>query len=195
MSISTLGTIKRVDPLRSLADVRKIKDLLKSHPRNFALLVVGVNTALRASDLCKLTREEVRDLAPGDDLCLRMKKTSNRRSRGHIAITVNEDVVAAIQPLLTPGDGPLFVSEKTGKALTEAALCRLVQGWCDSCRIKGRHGSHTLRKSFAWIQLRVFKASEEQISVALGHSSTRETRSYLGIQPEETKLLFMNRIG
>ena len=191
---STKGTIKRVDPIRTLAEVQRVKKMIADHPRNYALLVIGINTALRASDLCKITREEVRDLKAGDNLCIRMKKTVNRRSRGHLTITLNEDVIAAIQPLLIPGDGPLFVSEKTGSFLTESALCRMVQDWCAMARLKGRYGSHSLRKTWACLQLSVFKAKEEHISVALGHSSMRETRIYLGIQQEEVKNLFMNKI-
>jgi len=124
-----------------------------------------------------------------------MKKTTNRRSRGLITITVNEDVVNAIQPLLIPGDGPLFVSEKTGVALGEPALCRLVQDWCDACRIKGRHGSHTLRKTWGLLQRTLFKVDWPTISQSLGHSSQKETMTYLGVQPAEVKQAFMNKIG
>lgn len=194
----TAGTGGRrltVDPIRSLADIRRIKTLLADHPRNLALFTLGCNTALRASDICKLTREEVRGLQAGDDLSIRMVKTANRRSRGHITVTLNADVVEALRPLLSvAGDGPLFVSEKTGGFITEEHLCRLVQDWCDMARIPGRHGSHTLRKTWGYLQRTVFKTDWPTISKALGHSSQAETMIYLGIQPKEIKQAFMNCI-
>jgi len=188
--MSTKGQILRVDPLKSLAEVKRVKAVLANHPRNLAIFTLGVNTALRASDIVKLNREDVRYLKAGDVLPLRMKKTKKI-----IDITLNQEVIDAIRPLLIEGNGPLFASENDpSRYLTESHLCRLVQDWCHMAHLKGRYGSHSMRKSWAHLQLKLFHAKEEHISVALGHSTVRQTRLYLCIQDEEVTNLFMNCI-
>jgi integrase len=182
--------ILRVDPIRTLPEIARVKAVLKDHPRNYAILIFGINTALRASDIVKLTRQDLRGLKAGDILPLRMKKTKKI-----IDITLNEDVIAAIKPLMIEGDGPLFASENDpSRGITEQHLCRLVQDWCEEARLKGHFGSHSMRKTFAIIQRTVFKVDWPTISQLLGHSSLKETQLYLGVQPEEVKQAFMNRI-
>lgn len=48
------GDIIRVEPIRKKEHLEAIKELLKDEPRNLALFVFGINTALRASDICVL---------------------------------------------------------------------------------------------------------------------------------------------
>lgn len=55
--------MERVEPIRS---EKKIKDLKKyllgaGNMRNYALIVLGLNTALRISDILQLTWEDVYD--------------------------------------------------------------------------------------------------------------------------------------
>ena len=188
--MSTKGQTIRVDPLKSLKEVAAVKYELKDSPRNLAIFVTGTNTALRASDLVRLTRQQVRHLKPGDHITLKMKKTSK-----FINVTLNKEVVEIIQPLLVDGDGPLFENENfPGKSISEKYLSTLVQEWCRKARLKGRYGSHTLRKSHAYIQRTVFNVEWAIISQILGHSSMRETMLYLGVQPEEVRDAFMNGI-
>jgi hypothetical protein len=41
----------KVDPIKSIKDIKSIKKLLKNNLRDYALFIIGVNTNLRASDL------------------------------------------------------------------------------------------------------------------------------------------------
>ena len=45
------GSQITVEPIRDLADISRIRQLLLSHPRDMAIFVLGINTNLRASDL------------------------------------------------------------------------------------------------------------------------------------------------
>lgn len=40
-----------VEPIRSLEDIEKIKNLLKNHKRDYLLFCFGINTGLRISDI------------------------------------------------------------------------------------------------------------------------------------------------
>lgn len=190
-AIKIVRRVKKVDPLRSLAQIDMIKREIWDNPRDLGLFIFGINTALRASDLCKLTRNDVRHLQPGDYLTIKQQKTGD-----NLEIILNTEAWQAIQPLLEdPREGALFCNVKDGVSrLTEEHICDLVQKWTRDCRIKGRYGSHTLRKTWGYIQRTVYKTPWEIISRALGHTDLMVTMRYLGITPEEVRQAFMRGI-
>ena len=46
------GSKIKVEPIRDLKDIQTIKKLLSDNPLHSCLFIVGINTNLRASDLC-----------------------------------------------------------------------------------------------------------------------------------------------
>ena len=66
----------RVEPIRKLEDIERIRQLLADRPRDLALFAVGINTNLRASDIVRLTiGQQWRDLKPLESFEIREKKT------------------------------------------------------------------------------------------------------------------------
>ena len=90
-----LGDTIKVEPIRTVNAINKIKKALAPSPRNFAIFVVGINTAYRASELLSIRLGQVRHLQPGDRLEVKQKKTKKYR-----ADTQNNGSVVAIQTLL-----------------------------------------------------------------------------------------------
>ena len=72
------GTIK-VEPIRTLQVISKIKTLLLKQPRNYCLFVLGINTAFRASELLSIRVGHVAHLLPGDILEIKQQKTKQYR--------------------------------------------------------------------------------------------------------------------
>src|SRR5229473_454944 len=100
------GRITTTEPLKTLDDVKKVRAVLQKDPRGFALFCLGVNSALRASDILKLKRSDLK----GNELFIREKKTRKLRR-----ITLNEMTIAAIdQYLATRIDGHdwMFVGQR-----------------------------------------------------------------------------------
>ena len=60
--------------------------------------------------------------------------------------------------------------------------------------LKGNYGSHTLRKTFGYHQRVTFGRGIPELMVVFNHSSQRETLSYLCIQPEEVKSIYLNEL-
>jgi len=89
------GSVIRVDPIRTMKDIKSIRKLLADQPRNLALLILGTNTNLRASDMLAIKAGQVRGLKPMDEIELRKRKTGKLRR-----ITLNKPVVEAITALL-----------------------------------------------------------------------------------------------
>lgn len=183
----------RVDPIKELKDIRAIKKMLLSSPRDYCLFVVGINTNLRASDILRLTVRHVDGLSVGDELTIKEKKTGKQRR-----ITVNAEIVAATQSLLEhrksqghhmKEDEPLFTGQR-GR-LTVPTFSRMVKLWCESINLTGNYASHSLRKTFGYHQRLRVNTSIPELMVMFNHSSQRQTLDYLCIQPEEIKEAYL----
>ncbi len=186
------GSKIKVEPIKEIADVQAIKAMLSGDARNYALFVVGINTALKASDLARLTVGQVRYLQAGDCLEIAEKKTG-RINR----VTANQACVAAIAGVIQffrPKDGdPLFKSAKGGN-LTVQSIHRLVKSWCRAIHLKGNYGSHTLRKTFGYHRRVTFGRGLPELCELFGHSSQRMTLDYLCIRPEEMRDIYMDEL-
>ena len=62
------GSTIKVEPIRSLKDIKLIRRLLADKPRDECLFTLGINTNLRASDLVRITAGQVRGLKEGDEI-------------------------------------------------------------------------------------------------------------------------------
>ena len=70
----------KVEPITKLEDIEQIKhQLKKDQPRDLALFVVGINTALRASDLVRIKTKQVKDLQAGGEIEIKEKKTKKNK--------------------------------------------------------------------------------------------------------------------
>lgn len=187
------GSVITVEPIKALKDVRAIKRLLGDSPRELALFVVGINTALRAGDLLSLTAGQARAiLADGEDGgIVRESKTGKRRR-----VVFNGAAREAIERLLASADfdppAPLFRGQRGGMSVSY--LCRLVKEWTRAINLPGHYGTHTLRKTWGYHQRVTFGVDIPTLMEALGHSTQRQTLAYLCIQPEEIKGVFANEL-
>ena len=182
------GNRTKMEPIRRLEDVKTIKKLLIDRPRDYALFVIGINTAFRASDLLNIKVGQVRHLKPGDDWETVERKTQKRRR-----ITFNNACQKAVAQLLGTleyeNDDFLFQGQR-GR-LTVATVNRLVKGWCRALNLKGNYGSHTLRKSFGYHQYRTFGVPLPDLMEIFNHSTQRQTLEYLCIQDDDIRRIYM----
>ncbi len=181
------GSSIKVEPIRDRSAIKRIKKLLSDQPRNLALFTFGINTALRANELVTLDVEDLAHLSVGDVLDHKQRKTKKYR-----AVIINKPAYEAIQQWLDvrPQDSPpaLFTSQR-GERLSVPSVHALVKMWCSHAGLKGNYGSHTLRKTWGFMQ-RDAGVSETLISEAYGHASVKQTRAYLGVQSQEVKNLY-----
>lgn len=171
-----------------------IKQLLEEKPRDLAIFTIGINSALRASDILRITLGNVDGLEVGQSFIIREKKTKKVRR-----VVLNEASHAAIQNYLkvrrkTGPNAPLFLS-RIGKerAITVSYLNNLVKMWGKKVGVKDNLGSHSLRKSFGYHQ-RLAGTSIPILMQAFNHSSQFQTLSCLGIEEEELTEAFLHVI-
>ena len=189
------GSSIRVEPIKDLRAIRRIKAMLAAKPRDLCLFTLGINTAYRGNELLSLRIAQVAHLKAGDVLDLKQSKTDKRR-----AAVLNNSAVEAITAWLrvhpnADDDAPLFPSKKGG-ALTVPTMTNMVKGWCEAAGLNGNYGSHTLRKTWGYQQLRRNRKVKPHMVMPLlmeayGHYSQKQTLEYLCIQSDEISGLFM----
>jgi integrase len=185
------GSVIKVQPITNVKDIATIKKFLKDKPRDYALFTLGINTNLRASDLCQITVGLVRGLKPMDSFEIKEKKTGKSRR-----ITLNKACIDAIQVLLNfkdPSDDDQLFSGLRGPIVPQT-IHALVKQWCRDINLKGNYGSHTLRKTWGYHQRVHFGVGIPELMVCFNHSTQRQTLDYLCVQPEEIRSVYGNEI-
>ncbi len=195
-----LGDTIKVEPIRTVNAINKIKKALAPSPRNFAVFVVGINTAYRASELLSIRLGQVRHLKPGDRLEVKQEKKTKR-----YAVPLNNGCVEAIQALLdyrdrkalqmknltwVDDDSFLFAGKDPSKPLTVPYLNNLVKDWCRRANLKGNYGSHTLRKTWGYMQRTKQDTPIPLLMQAFGHATQQQTLAYLCIQDAEINSIY-----
>ena len=144
--------------------------------------------------------KQVRHLKPGDRLEVKQKKTKKYR-----AVTLNNGSVIAIQGILehldrkalqmkdltwVDDDSFLFAGKDPRKSLTVPYLNNLVKDWCRKANLKGNYGSHSLRKTWGYMQRTKQDTPIPLLMQAFGHASQQQTLAYLCIQDEEIESIY-----
>jgi integrase len=189
--MSRKGEIGTVEPIKRLKDINAIKTLLQTKPRDLALFTLGINTNLRASDLCRIKVGMVKDVQAGEEFLLREQKTGKERR-----ITLNKACIDAVQSLLRLR--PLEDSEQLFKGvrgdIKTTTVIYLVKQWTSSINLTGNYGSHSLRKTWGYHQRKRFCVDIPTLMVMFNHSSQKQTLDYLCIQPQEIKDVYLNEL-
>lgn len=188
------GASIKVEPIRELTAISRIKRMLEDDPRNYGLFVFGINTGFRASELVTIRVGQLSHLHAGDTFSLKEPKTGRYR-----IVTLNRCSARAARRVIAAHPSPrhdaaLFWSRKTGSALKASSLTALVKGWCAQADIAGKFGSHTLRKTWGYQQRVRYGEPLSLLTKAYGHSSERQTLAYLCIQDGEIQRLYGNEI-
>jgi integrase len=186
------GSSTKVEPIKSVKDIKAVKKLLEGNPLHHCLFTIGINTNLRAVDLLSITAGQVRNLKPMDEITLREKKTGKSRR-----ISLNKACIDSIQKLFTSrqySDSEALFTGQRG-ALTVPTVSQLVKKWCATINLSGgNYAAHTLRKTWGYHQRVTFGMGLPELMVCFNHSTQRQTLEYLCIQPDEIKNVYSNEL-
>jgi len=186
------GSRITVSPIRKIKDIKKIKRKLRRKPRDLLLFTLGVNNGLRISDLLNLRVGDVRGLAVGETLKILERKTGKMN-----VLMVNKETRKVLDVFLAeadPGDEEyLFKSRKgVNQPITKSYVNQKVKEWCGG--MKGNYGTHSMRKTFGYIQRKEFGVGFEVLCKRFGHSNPSVTMRYLGISDKEVNGILLNEI-
>ena len=186
------GSRITVEPIRDDKHIKRVRRLLKNNTRDLLLFTMGINNGLRISDLLKLKAGAVRELQPGETLKIKEQKT-----RKDNVLMINKSVHKVLTQYLeetgAEDEDYLFKSRNgNNKSITRETVNKMVKGWTKT--FKGNYGTHTLRKTFGYIQRTKYGVSFEVLCKRFGHSSPSITMRYLGIDDKEVNGILLNEI-
>jgi len=137
---------------------------------------------------------QVRGLKPGQSITIREQKTgkSNVLMMNRTSHKAIERYLAEARP---DDDEYLFKSQKgENKPITVSYANGLVKSWTKTLNLKGNYGTHSLRKTFGYIQRTKYGVAWELLAKRFGHSSPSTTLRYLGIADHEVNGILLNEI-
>jgi len=186
-----------VEPIRDKKDIQAISKyyLKQGQFRNHLLIIIGLHTALRISDILRLTWHDVYDFNSNTykkHITIIEKKTKKAKT-----IALNKQVIKALCLCLEmqkpTSKTPLFLSKRgTGKAISRIQAYRIIRSASEAIKLCIRVSCHSLRKTFgyhAWKN----KESLAVIMDIFNHSSLAITRRYLGISQDDQDKLYLKQ--
>ena len=164
----------------------------KGELRNHVLVILGVHTALRISDLLRLRWEDVYDFENNRvrvSICVTEKKTRKAK-----VIALNKKAVCALL-MYAAGIAQkgrfLMENPYTGKAISRIQAYRLIRAAAEALAFQNRVSCHSLRKTFgyhAWKN----GVSPAVIMEIYNHSNLAVTRCYLGVTQDDKNAVYLS---
>jgi len=178
--------MKSTEPIRNKHQIRALAEyyLKRGEIRNYVLIVISVHTALRISDILRLSWEDVYDFGNGlirDTISIIELKTKKTKT-----IALNSQIKAALMLYLSAAKIGSFIIEnrRTGRAISRIQAYRLIRAAAESLSFLERVSCHSLRKTFgyhAWKN----GVSPVVIMDIYNHSSLAVTKRYLGVTQDD----------
>ncbi len=185
----------KTQPLKELEQINALKEYfyVRREYRNYTLIVIGLNTSLRISDVLSLQWRDVYNFSTDtfkQHIFLREKKTQKRNT-----IALNPAITAALEVLMKKEknvlpENFLFCSRKgKNKPITRNYAFTLIKNASRVLGFEDNISCHSLRKTFgyqAWKQ-----GTQPALLMSIyNHSSYEITKRYLGITQDERDEVF-----
>jgi integrase len=171
------GIMEFVEPIKDIEKIYQIKRLLYQHSkRDYLFFVFGINTGLRISDLLQVRVKDIRK----DGTLEEFLTPSNTNVSFYLNQTVRSTLTDYLTHCHLSEDDYLFKSRKNDQPITRQQAYRIINKAAQEAGIRGRIGTHTLRKTFG------YHAYKKGIALSIlqkiyNHSTPSETLNYIGI--------------
>jgi integrase len=182
------GRSTTVEPITSSADVARVKAIVANDVRLRALWSVAINSALRASDLVRLTWDNLSD--DGDRITITTLETKTSKRR---VVPLGAEPSRFLRAWRDLCAYDFIYSGQRGQ-LTVGSWCRQVKDLCDKAGLEGNFGSHTARKTWVRLQLDEHGTSLQTLMVALNHVTERQTLEYCGRMQKDVVSAYANTL-
>lgn len=177
---------------KKLLDFRNYYKEIVPRPRNYALIVMGLNTALRIGDLLSLRWEDVRnEHGYRKHIYITERKTGKQN-----VLAMNRTLMEALDFYYRTLSDPqpsdaIFSSQKTkGEPITRSQAFRIIKRAACHCGLNEHISCHSLRKTFGYYAWKNGTPPALLMSI-YNHSSYEITKHYLCIDQMEKDEVYM----
>lgn len=178
--------MKKVEPIRDLDDIERIKDYLKNKSdRNYVLFMFGIYSGLRVSDIVPLQVKQV----IADRIELKEKKTGKIRYFP-ISPPLRKEINRYIKDNQLAEYDYLFPSKKKKRAdgvrITHIGRVAVYQILQDAAKYVGLNhiGTHSMRKTFGYHHYKK-NSNVAILQKIFNHSTPDITLGYIGYSQDE----------
>lgn len=194
--------MKITQPIRDTVELKKIKKYyreMKPNKRNYLLIICGLNTALRISDILKLRWKDVYNenlLSFKSHIDIKEQKTGKKtivfinNNLKEALASFLKDIIAKKGKLCAVMEQFIFLGQKSiDKPISRIQAFRIISEAAKKCLLSHKVSCHSLRKTFG------YHAWKRGVSPALltsiyNHSSYKITTRYLGIDQDDRDEVF-----
>lgn len=189
----------KTQPIKEFEQINLLKEyfLERDETRNYVLVVFGLNTSLRISDLLSLRWQDVYNYRTGT-YRQHLEVVEKKTGKSNI-VAINPAIVEALDMLRSCGQRTapelfLFRSQKgENQPITRNRAFCIIKEAADNLGFEDNIACHSLRKTFG------YQAWKQGVQPALlmsiyNHSSYEITKRYLGINQDERDQVFLNVI-
>lgn len=182
--------MREVEAVKTREQRQQVEAHLAAHDILYAdIWKVGINTALRISDLLSLTMEDVRSLGTNQPaINVKEQKTGKQRK-----IVINQPALDVMRRRLSerPNNVWLFQSEAANrdrrvppKPINRRSVSRVFEKVGQRIAPKVLLGTHSMRKTRGYVMHKAGR-SIESIAKVLNHSSPAVTMRYIGLVQQD----------
>lgn len=184
-------------PIRDAAEVEQLKNYYfekKPNLRNYTLICLGMNSALRISDLLELSWKDVYDFEK--NCFLKHLSVTEHKTGKKTQIALNHSALEALQVYKDsiPAPAPeqyLFPGKKEATHLSRSQAFRMIREAGQELHFETDISCHSLRKTFGY---HAWKSGAQPVMLMniYNHSSYQITKRYLGIDQDDKDQIFLD---
>lgn len=183
-------------PIRNLVQISKLKNYYykeKPNLRNYTLICLGINSALRISDLLELKWKDVFDFSK--EHFLSHLNVQEQKTGKHTRIALNRNALDTLElyrkslPLWGP-ELYLFPGRNPNSHMCRSQAFRIIKEAGQQLHPQAKLSCHSLRKTFGY---HAWKAGTPPVILmaVYNHSSFQITKRYLGIEQDDKDDVFL----
>jgi len=187
-----MSTTQPIRNIETLKQFKKYYQYVKPNARNYALIIVGLNSALRISDILHLTYGDVYDFEKRkwkEHIVVEEQKT-HKTNRIYINKEIRKVLEASLAHEKCMPKEWIFKGQKHGKEpLSRYQAFRIIKEAAAYAGLKDHISCHSLRKTFGY---HAWKQGTPPILLMniYNHSTFQVTKRYLGIEQDDKDAVF-----
>ena len=187
------------EPIRDSKELKEFVSYYKIRqyqPRNYCMIILGLNTALRISDILNLTWDKVIDF-DNYGLLTHISITEAKTGKSQ-SIVINDTLRKALIELkntwdaISPEQYLFSVVGKPSMHISRVQAYRIIKEAANNTIADSSHiGCHSLRKTFGYFAYKN-GANPVLLMSIYNHSSFEITKRYLGITQDEKDNVYLS---